>query len=374
MTLFGTIDNSTYDDELSNKVNTITAKMRELFEIPEPEIFTSEKMHYRMRAEFAIFHDGDSIHFTMTDKQGKERKRVFTDSFDPGTELMNFYMSILPNLLRPYEILRRGLFDIDFLTSLTSECLITFTYHKKLTEEWINTARELLEKLREGGRHVNIIGRALKQKIVLDEDFVWEELTLASGKKFKYQQVDNSFTQPNAHVAEKMLSWAQEVTLNSRGDLLELYCGNGNFSIALSQNFRNVLATEISKTSVRSAQLNIAANNVDNLKIVRLSAEEFTEALNGVREFRRLQESEVDLGSYECNTILVDPPRAGLDQGTLELVSHYDHIVYISCNPETLIENLKTLTETHDVVRLAFFDQFPYTPHIETGVFLSKKK
>ena len=88
---------------------------------------------------------------------------------------------------------------------------------------------------------------------------------------------------------------------NSEGDLLELYCGNGNFSIALAQNFRKVLATEIAKPSVAAALFNIVENKVDNLQIIRMSVEEFTQAMNGVRSFNRLKG--IDLKSYECNTI-----------------------------------------------------------------------
>ena len=71
-----------------------------------------------------------------------------------------------------------------------------------------------------------------------------------------------------------------------------------------------------------SAQFNIAANGVDNLIILRMSAEEFTMAMRGEREFNRLKG--VDLGAYQCNTIFVDPPRAGLDDATVRLVQEYE--------------------------------------------------
>ena len=75
----------------------------------------------------------------------------------------------------------------------------------------------------------------------------------------------------------------------------------------------------------------------------------------------------------DFQTVLVDPPRAGLDSETLQMVSAYSRIIYISCNPETLIENLDYLTKTHDVTAAAMFDQFPYTDHVETGVVLEVK-
>ncbi len=75
----------------------------------------------------------------------------------------------------------------------------------------------------------------------------------------------------------QMLEWALKATEGSKGDLLELYCGNGNFSLALARNFERVLATEIAKPSVAAAQYNIAANHIDNVQIIRMAAEEFTQ-------------------------------------------------------------------------------------------------
>jgi tRNA (uracil-5-)-methyltransferase len=101
-----------------------------------------------------------------------------------------------------------------------------------------------------------------------------------------------------------------------------------------------------------------------------MSAEDFSDALAGKREYFRLKG--IDLKSYHCNTILVDPPRSGLDPNTLKLVSQYENIIYISCNPTTLVENLKFLMDTHHIKRVALFDQFPYTEHLESGVYLVK--
>ncbi len=193
-----------------------------------------------------------------------------------------------------------------------------------------------------------------------------------AGGEMIYRQVENSFTQPNAAMNIQMLEWALDVTKGATGDLLELYCGNGNFSLALARNFDRVLATEIAKPSVAAAQYNIAANHIDNVQIIRMAAEEFTQAMNGVRQFNRLQG--IDLHSYQCETIFVDPPRSGLDSETEKMVQAYPRILYISCNPETLCRNLETLSQTHNVTRLALFDQFPYTHHMECGVLLTRNR
>jgi tRNA (uracil-5-)-methyltransferase len=168
-----------------------------------------------------------------------------------------------------------------------------------------------------------------------------------------------------------MIEWSMAQVSDQNRDLLELYCGAGNFSVPLASCFKNVLATEISKTSVNAAQFNIEMNKVDNLTIVRLSSEEFVEAMSGVRAFRRL--SDIDLTKYDFSTVLVDPPRAGIDQKTLDLIQQFDSIIYISCNPLTLAENLESLCLTHEIKRAAVFDQFPFTDHIESGVYLERR-
>ena len=138
----------------------------------------------------------------------------------------------------------------------------------------------------------------------------------------------------------------------------------------LSHCFGRVLATEISKRSIHAALENCKLNNVNNITFARLSSEEMTEALNGVREFKRLEC--IDLHSYNFSTVLVDPPRAGLDDGTIELISKTEYILYISCNPKTLARDLDSLSRTHTVKDAAMFDQFPHTQHVECGVFLKK--
>ena len=93
----------------------------------------------------------------------------------------------------------------------------------------------------------------------------------------------------------------------------------------------------------------------------------------GERPYRRLADLKKPLTDYQFDTLLVDPPRAGLDTETLGLASTFKRVLYISCNPETLSDNLATLSSTHSIESLAFFDQFPYTHHLESGVVLRKK-
>ncbi|OOF45057.1 tRNA (uridine(54)-C5)-methyltransferase TrmA [Rodentibacter trehalosifermentans] len=358
---------SRYSELLQKKLEKLTALLRP-FNAPAIQLFDSPTSHYRMRAEFRIWHEQGDFYHIMFDQASKQRYRV--DEFPIASRLINRMMKALLPLLKQQEILHKKLFQIDYLSTLSNQIIVSLLYHKPLTEEWQQSAGKLREQLTELGFHVHLIGRASKQKICLNQDYVDEVLPVA-GRNYVYRQVENSFTQPNAVVNAKMLEWAMACTAGSKGDLLELYCGNGNFSIALAQNFRKVLATEIAKPSVAAAQFNIAENGVDNLQIIRMSAEEFTQAMNGVRAFNRLKG--IDLTAYECNTIFVDPPRAGLDPDTVKLVQHYDRILYISCNPHTLCDNLQVLSKTHRIEKAALFDQFPYTDHMESGIWLIRK-
>jgi tRNA (uracil-5-)-methyltransferase len=355
-----------YADQLQQKVQSVNSDFAQ-FPMPELEVFASEPLHYRMRAEFRVWHDGNDLQHIMFDQNTKEKYTV--GHFPPACKLINQVMAALIEHLKVHEELRRKLFQIDYMATLTDQIIVSLLYHKPLSEQWQTEMQALRAKLRETF-NIDIIGRAKKQKVILDKDFVTESLTI-NDREYTFKQIENSFTQPNAKVNIKMIEWALDVTGKNDTDLLELYCGAGNFSIPLAQNFKQVLATEISKTSVAAAQDNIADNQIDNLKILRMSSEEFVQASQGVRQFRRLEGT--DLNSYNCQTVLVDPPRAGLDDETIKMVQAYGNILYISCNPETLKHNLEQLLKTHEVTRFALFDQFPYTHHAECGVYLQQK-
>lgn len=358
-----TVQPERYDDLLREKADRIQA-MFAPFAPPALDIFHSAPTHYRMRSEFHIWHQDDRAHYAMF-APGNKYEPIFLQTFPVASKRINGLMQPLLNALCQQEILHRKLFQVEFLTTQTDEALISLLYHKKLDESWLEAVRPLEKQFT-----IHIIGRAKKQKLVLTQDFVIETLTV-KGKTWQYQQVENSFTQPNAGINEQMLGWASDVVQGSTGDLLELYCGNANFTCVLSEQFRQVLATEISRSSVQSARHNFTLNGVKNTDIVRMSSEEFTQAINKERPFRRLQA--IDLDHYGFSTVLVDPPRAGLDKGTEALTQRFERILYISCNPETLKANLNTLNQTHRIERFALFDQFPYTHHAECGIDLIRK-
>ncbi|WP_192980021.1 tRNA (uridine(54)-C5)-methyltransferase TrmA [Pseudomonas sp. EggHat1] len=356
-------DPATYDAQLAEK----KARLVELlapFGAPEPAVFDSPREHYRMRAEFRLWREDGQRHYAMF-APGDKHTPILLDDFPIASLRINALMPRLRAAWQASEALSFKLFQVEFLTTLAGDALITLAYHRPLDDTWQAEAERLAAEL-----NVSLVGRSRGQRLVIGRDYVEEELSVA-GRRFRYRQPEGAFTQPNGRVCEKMLGWAYDVLGERNDDLLELYCGNGNFTLPLATRVRRVLATEISKASVNAALANLADNGVNNVELVRLSAEELTQALNEVRPFRRL--AGIDLKSYEFGSVFVDPPRAGMDPDTCELTRRFERILYISCNPETLAANIAQLSDTHKVTRSALFDQFPYTHHMEAGVLLERR-
>ena len=351
-----------YQEQLQKKIKLTEEQFAE-FNLPKIDVFESPPSHFRMRAEFKIWQEDQTAHYAMYEP-GKYKQPLKIQEFSIGSLSITQLMPELLQRINENDVLRLRLFQAEFLTTTTGQTLVTLIYHKQLDDEWCEAAKAL-------GKHLNtdIIGRSKKQKITLGKDYVVESFVVDK-HTYSYQQIESGFTQPNGHVCQHMLNWSVDTTKALSGDLLELYCGNGNFTLPLSKNFNHVLATEVSKTSVKSAIHNIAINNCKNISIVRMSSEEITQALNKEREFRRLKD--INLDDFSFSTVFVDPPRAGLDDHTLNMVSDFKNILYVSCNPDTLYKNIKTLENTHNIVRFALFDQFPYTDHRECGVLLTR--
>ncbi|MDX4034990.1 tRNA (uridine(54)-C5)-methyltransferase TrmA [Aliarcobacter skirrowii] len=366
-----TLYNKTYEEQLNYKIAREKDRFSSLIDFSKIalDIIKSKDSNFRNRAEFRVWWEKDEqnnkdiLTYAMNDFN-KEILKI--DSCEIVSEDIK---NLMPKLLTELEksmILSFRLFAIEFLVSSTSDMLVTLIYHKKLEDEWINFAKEIEQKL-----NIKIIGRSRKQKIVLSRDFINESLNI-NNQEFKFAYEENGFTQPNTAVNIKMIEWVLNNTKDSNKDLCELYCGGGNFTIPLSKKFNKVLATEISKTSIKSALRNCSLNGINNIEFIRMSSEEFVEALNEVRVFNRLKN--IDLKSYDFDTIFMDPPRSGLDDTTRALAKNFENIIYISCNPETLHRDLEELLKTHKVLRFALFDQFAYSEHIESGIILEKLK
>ena len=347
-----------YETQLLKKLDLNVERFREFYQ-SDIDICRSPQSGYRARAEFKIWHIGDEIRYAMN---ALEHKGIVI--IDECPQVNEYIFKLMPKLLEAIAQAGIGhkLFGADFLSSSDGEIAVSLLYHKQLDAHWDDKAKEIAPKL-----GISIIGRSRKQKLVVGQDYVTETLHVRD-VDYRFMQIENSFTQPNPRVNEQMIAWALEQFKDTSGDLLELYCGAGNFTIPFARKFDKVLATEISKSSIAAAKNNMQLNDVANIEFVRMSAEEFVQALDGVREFNRMKD--IDIDAYQLKNIFVDPPRAGMDEESCAFAARHDTILYISCNPETLHRDLKLLTQTHRVEKMGLFDQFPYTNHVEMGVKL----
>lgn len=350
------------------------------------EVFTSPEQGYRMRSEFSIYrHTLAETPVGQCPVQHvmfapKTKVRLFLNNqFAIANQLINELMPQVAQFIEENYPFGKHPFQVEYLTSLTNQATISFIFRRALDiEQDQAVAAKLQQLLLENNKQLNklnIICRAKKQQIIIGDNFITEEFTVA-GQKHQLLQVENSFSQPNALINQAMLnyvvSYLKDHQIPLQPDILELYCGVGNFTMALARYARNVLATEVNKQAVDFVYKNIALNNLSNIQVGRVSAEELVQAIAKVRPFNRL--AHLDLDSYEFGTVFVDPPRSGLDNDSLDILSAYQQIIYVSCNPETLMPNLQYLQEQHgyQVQQMAVFDQFPQTPHLETVAFLSK--
>ena len=359
--------------------------------------FSSPDSGFRARADFRFSHLYGMLSFA-TNSLGKN-ERVKIEScpilLDCIQRLMHEFLYAL-NALSPLHILRDKLYGASFLAN-TNEILLTLIYHKKLGDSWVKAAKDLQSSLQE---KTFIIGRSRGQKIVLEKDYLLDNFSSYLESKFQTKPTTSSyistpfnldslkenlaefhskqctlykkeslFSQPNPYINAQMIAFLltqipRIFPVCKQYDLLELYCGSGNFTLPLSQIFRKVFATEVVKDSISLLKYSIKLHKITNIHIGRLNAKECISALKNERIFKRLQD--IDLQDFCFKAVLVDPPRMGIgSKDMLTFLSQFPYIIYVSCNPQTLESDMAFLSRTHKITTFALFDQFPYTPHKE---------
>ena len=346
-----------YEEQLKMKSEKLTEMFSE-FDMPEIEVVHGNDEHFRARAEFRVWHEGDKSYYAMRKRKEDGRGVIPIEECKIVDKAIYDIMTPLLKEIEKNENLRFKLYEIDFLSNSKGELIITLIYHKKVDE----SIAEDIKKLKEKFKNADFIVRKKGRKYVFDKNYLIEELNINS-KIYKYKIIENTFSQPNRQMNQKMIEWAMRNSEDLKGDLVELYCGNGNFTIPLSERFNKVIATEISKESIEAATYNAEINARDNITFLAMSAAEFS---------KLYKDRSLLITKYDLKNVLIDPPRAGLDDKSREFVNEFDNIIYISCNPETLHRDLKTLSQGRSIEAFAFFDQFPYTNHAECGVILKK--
>lgn len=213
----------------------------------------------------------------------------------------------------------------------------------------INTDDDL--KIDTGLLPNNIAGLILNSKCIYKNNYFYDEIL---DMKFKVSY--DSFFQINNFMAGCIFKILRN---NLQGkNLLDLYCGVGTLGLSLKDNFKNIYGIEKVKNAIIDAKENALMNGVSNAFYY---AGDTGTILNKIKQ--------------KFDTIVVDPPRSGLNKETLDLVLKISpkQIGYVSCDPMTLARDLKILLKDYHVSKVYSLNMFCQTHHVETVCLLNKK-
>lgn len=196
-----------------------------------------------------------------------------------------------------------------------------------------------------------------EMRLIAGQPFITEKLG-----NFTFRIRPNSFFQTNTQQAEKLCYLIREMASLKGGErVLDLYCGVGTFSFFLADRALKVYGIEIDPQTVEEAQENANLNGIGNVEFISGDVRKVVTPL-----WQRMGGAEV---------MILDPPRAGIPNKVLDkLLSHPSPtVIYVSCNPRALGENLPVfLAHRYRVEAIRLIDMFPHTPHVETVILLKK--
>lgn len=182
---------------------------------------------------------------------------------------------------------------------------------------------------------------------------------IAKLKEKQFKIGANSFFQVNMDQTLKIYDKiAEYLSKNEDSTVLDLYCGVGSIGLYSVSNYDKLIGVEIVPEAIENAETNAELNSMGNTKF--LVGDTKTILMHS---------------NYKADTIIVDPPRAGLDKSVIEDIKKINPnmLIYLSCDPITLARDLKLLSDLYDVEELIPYDMFPNTHHVETLVKLIKK-
>ncbi|MCD6434573.1 MAG: 23S rRNA (uracil(1939)-C(5))-methyltransferase RlmD [Candidatus Diapherotrites archaeon] len=193
-----------------------------------------------------------------------------------------------------------------------------------------------------------------KSELIFGKPHVYE---LLLDKKFYLSP--QSFFQSNVKAFELAL---QEIRKKAYGKVLDVYCGVGTIglSIADSKHIANVVGIEIMQEQIELANINAKANRIHNVEFFTGKARVVLKKF--IQQHRRF------------DTVIVDPPRAGLDKKTLLRIALLkpSQIIYMACNPESLARDIEEFRRfDFELQSIKGFDFFPQTSHVECLAVLS---
>ncbi|MCY6484200.1 23S rRNA (uracil(1939)-C(5))-methyltransferase RlmD [Clostridium aestuarii] len=250
-------------------------------------------------------------------------------------------------------VIRQGKNTGELLINLVTTSQIDFDM-SEITEmlKGLHYKGELKGILHTINDSLSDVVQADELKILYGQDYITEELL---GLKFKISPF--SFFQTNSRGAEKLYSIVREFMGDAKSKVVfDLYCGTGTIGQIAANNAKKVIGIELIEEAVKAANENAKLNAIDNCEFI---AGDVAKVIKNVKA--------------KPDIIILDPPRPGVHPVALKYVIDFDakDIIYVSCNPKTLVNDLNVLIEAgYKVEKVIAKDMFPSTPHCECVVKL----
>ena len=185
------------------------------------------------------------------------------------------------------------------------------------------------------------------------EDFLFHKI---KDKIFKVSS--NSFYQINSSQIENLYDFVKE-NIAKNSQVIDAYSGVGTIGIYLANSQKKIFCIEENPFSVQNMKENIKLNSIDNVEIFQAKVEDFLDNIS-------------DIEKFDC--LILDPPRKGIEKSIIKKCENISKIIYISCNPATLLRDIHLFEEIGFAVKkIKTFDMFPFTHHIESITILEKK-
>ncbi len=200
-----------------------------------------------------------------------------------------------------------------------------------------------------GKENINLYGNGYIRDILGDYEFKISPL---------------SFYQVNPIQAERLYNIGVEAANISKDDIVfDLYCGIGTISLFMSKYAKKVYGIEIVEDAVKDAKENAKINNIDNTEFIAGDVELILDDL-------------INNEKVIPDVVMIDPPRKGLDNKSIENILKVSpkKLVYISCNPATLVRDLAKLEDKYEIKMIRPVDMFPFSKHIECVSVLKLKE
>ncbi len=182
--------------------------------------------------------------------------------------------------------------------------------------------------------------------------------------EYKFKISPLSFYQVNPIQAEKLYNLGIEKAKISKEDtVFDLYCGIGTISLFMAKYAKKVYGIEIVKEAVEAAKENSIFNNIDNTEFIAGDVEVVLDEL-------------INKKGINADIVMFDPPRKGLDQNSIANILKImpKKIIYISCNPATLVRDLLEFEKGYEIKKIIPVDMFPWTSHVECVSLLELKE